>query len=67
MSYCEDSRIDTNTRMMLSMIEVVIHQIGQTAKLIALKPALLRGFMKDLVEFNTKLKGYKEMKDERED
>lgn len=62
--YDEDTRIDLKTRNMLSMIEIVISQIGDSAKAVVVKPGLMKAFMRDLVEFNRKLKGYKEMKDE---
>lgn len=51
--------IDLATRNMLSMIEIVVVEMGEAAKKAVKYPHLARPFMMDMVEFNNKLKAYK--------
>lgn len=51
--------IDLATRNMLSMIEIVVMEMGEAAKKAVEYPHLARPFMMDMVDFNNKLKAYK--------
>lgn len=51
--------IDLATRNMLSMIEIVVMEMGEAAKKAVEHPRLARPFMMDMIEFNNKLKAYK--------
>ncbi len=51
--------IDLATRNMLSMIEIVVMEMGEAAKTAVAHPRLARPCRMDMIEFNNKLKAYK--------
>lgn len=51
--------IDLATRNMLSMIEIVVMEMGEAAKKAVEYPHLARPFMMDMIDFNNKMKVYK--------
>lgn len=51
--------IDLATRNMLSMIEIVVMEMGEAAKKAVEYPHLAKPFMMDMIEFNNKMKVYK--------
>lgn len=51
--------IDLATRNMLAMIEIVVMEMGEAAKIAVQHPHLARPLMMDMVDFNNKLKAYK--------
>ncbi len=51
--------IDLQTMNMLSMMEMVVNQMGDVIVITVTNPHLAKQFMIDMVEFNNKLKDYK--------
>lgn len=51
--------LDLATRNMLSMMELVVMEMGEAVKKAVEYPHLARPFMKDMIDFNNKLKAYK--------
>ncbi|HRY84177.1 MAG TPA: hypothetical protein P5533_06045 [Candidatus Cloacimonadota bacterium] len=51
--------IDLATRNILSMIEIVVMEMGEAAKKAVEYPHLARPFMMDMIDFNNKMKVYK--------
>jgi hypothetical protein len=56
--YVNMAMMDSDTRNMLIMIELLVMEMGEAAKKAAEHPQLSKQFLRDMVEFNEKLKSY---------
>lgn len=56
--YVDMAMLDSDTRNMLIMIELLVMEMGEAAKKAVEYPQLSKQFLRDMVEFNEKLKSY---------